>query len=59
MNRLTNYFRDTAAEMKRVAWPTTSQAVIYTALVISISAIVAVILSGFDYLFTGILDLVV
>ena len=59
MNRLSNYLRDTAAEMKRVAWPTTAQAIIYTALVIGISAIVALILSGFDYIFTGLLDLIV
>ena len=59
MNRLANYFRDTIAEMKHVAWPTTTQALIYTALVIGISIIVALILSGFDYVFNNLLNFVV
>ena len=59
MSRLTNYFRDTAAEMKHVSWPTTTQAIIYSALVIGISAVVALILSGFDYIFTNLLNTVV
>lgn len=56
MSRLGNYLRDTVTEMKHVSWPTQSQAMIYTALVILISGIVAVLLSGFDYVFTNILD---
>lgn len=59
MNRLSKYLRDTVAEMKRVSWPTSGQAAVYTALVIGISAIVALILSGFDYVFTNLLDLIV
>lgn len=59
MNRLGNYFRDTFAEMKHVSWPTQSQALVYTALVIGISALVALIVSGFDFVFTSLLDLVV
>ncbi|MEX0918112.1 MAG: preprotein translocase subunit SecE [Candidatus Paceibacterota bacterium] len=59
MSRLGNYLRDTAAEMKRVSWPTQKQAVIYTSLVIGISVVISLFLSGFDYVFTGLLDLVV
>lgn len=59
MSRLTNYLRDTAAEMKRVSWPTQQQAVVYTALVIGISVVVALLLSAFDVVFTRALDLVV
>lgn len=59
MEKITKYFRDTAAEMKHVKWPTTTQAVAYTVLVIVISAVVALMLSGFDYLFTNLLDMVV
>lgn len=59
MERLTKYFRDTVAEMKHVKWPTTTQAVTYTVLVVAISAIVALILSGFDYVFTNLLERVV
>lgn len=59
MSRLGNYLRDTIAEMKHVSWPTQSQAIIYSLLVIVISGVVALLLSGFDYVFTSLLDLVV
>lgn len=59
MERVTKYFRDTAAEMKHVKWPSSTQAVIYTILVIAISAIVALLLSGFDYIFTNLLETVI
>lgn len=59
MERFTKYVRDTAAEMKHVKWPSTEQAVVYTVLVVAISAVVALLLSGFDYVFTGLLDLVI
>ena len=59
MSRIGNYVRDTAAEMKHVKWPTQKQAFIYTALVISVSAIVAVYLGAVDYLFTQLLNVVI
>jgi len=59
MSRLGNYFRDTAAEMKHVSWPTQTQAFIYTALVIGISGLVAVFLGAFDYVFTQLLNKIV
>lgn len=59
MSKLTNYLRDTAAEMKHVSWPSTRQAFIYSALVIGISVFVALLLSGFDYVFTSLLNLAV
>ena len=59
MSRLGNYLRDTATEMKHVSWPTQSQAMTYTALVIVVSGIVALLLGGFDYLFTNLLDLII
>lgn len=59
MSRLGNYVRDTAAEMKRVSWPTQQQALIYSALVIGVSALVAVILSAFDFAFTWLLEFIV
>lgn len=57
MSRLGNYVRDTAAEMKRVSWPTQKQAVVYTLLVIALSAVVALLLNAFDVVFTRVLDL--
>jgi preprotein translocase SecE subunit len=57
MNRLINYIKDTQAEMAHVSWPTRKQAVIYTILVVSISGLVALYTSGFDYLFSKMLNL--
>ena len=59
MSRLGNYLRATVAEMKHVSWPTQSQAFIYTALVIAICIITSILLGAFDYVFTGLLDLIV
>lgn len=59
MSRIGNYVRDTAAEMKHVSWPTQSQAIAYTALVILVSGLVALFVGAFDYIFTSILNIVV
>ena len=59
MSQLGNYLRDTAAEMKHVSWPTQTQAMIYTVLVIVISTIVALFVGAFDYIFTGLLNMFV
>ena len=59
MSRLGNYFRDTAAEMKHVSWPTQMQTITYTLLVIGVSALVAMFLGAFDYIFTQALDLII
>lgn len=59
MERLIKYFRDTAAEMKHVKWPTSAQAISYTILVIVLSVVVALMLSGFDYLFSSLLEKIV
>lgn len=59
MTRIIHYFKDTVAEMQRVSWPTQKQALIYSALVIAVSAIVALLLSGFDFIFTRLLEFVV
>ncbi len=52
MDKITTYFRDTAAELRQVAWPTPRQALSYTALVIGVSALVAIFIGAFDYLFS-------
>ena len=59
MSRLGNYLRDTKTEIKHVSWPTHHQAVIFTVLVIAISAAVAMFVGAADYVFTGLLDFVI
>ncbi len=59
MQNFTKYLRDTAAELKQVSWPTRKQAMLYTALVIAISIIVALFVAAFDFLFNGAIDFLV
>lgn len=59
MDRFANYLRATMAEMKHVKWPTQNQALMYTALVIGISAVVMVFVALADFVFTAGIDMVV
>jgi preprotein translocase SecE subunit len=52
MDALSKYFRDTFAELRQVAWPTQSQTIKYTVLVVAISAFVALFVAAFDYVFS-------
>ncbi|MFA6608600.1 MAG: preprotein translocase subunit SecE [Candidatus Paceibacterota bacterium] len=45
---LLKYLKETKAELKDVTFPSTSQTVIYTVMVITISVAVALMLSGMD-----------
>ncbi len=58
MDRFVKYIKDTLHELKQVSWPTQKQAFIYTALVIGISAVVALYVGAFDYLFTNAIKFV-
>lgn len=59
MNRLGNYLRATAAEMKQVSWPSRQTAVTYTALVIGITILAAIFLGSFDFIFTQMIDSII
>lgn len=59
MEKLSNYIKDTISEMKQVAWPSQSQAILYTILVIVISLVVALFLGAFDFLFTEGVNLII
>lgn len=48
MNNLSQYLRDTVAELRQVKWPTQNQALIYTALIIGVCVVLG--------LFVGLLD---
>ncbi|MEK7503290.1 MAG: preprotein translocase subunit SecE [Patescibacteria group bacterium] len=54
-NKLKNYLSDVRAEMRKVQWPTRKEWINHTIMVIVITVFVALVLSGFDLLFTGIL----
>lgn len=54
-----NYFKDVRAELKHVSWPTRTQTVLYTLVVVLVSAGVAVYLGLWDYLFSLILKKII
>ncbi len=56
MNNLIQYFRNTAAELKQVTWPTQNQALLYTALVIGVSIFVSLFVGAFDYVFSQVIN---
>ncbi|HEU5114633.1 MAG TPA: preprotein translocase subunit SecE [Candidatus Paceibacterota bacterium] len=50
--KLTEYIKDTRGEMKHMNWPTRSQAINYTVLVIGISVATMIVLGVADYIFS-------
>lgn len=52
MKPLIEYIKAVQGEFTHVSWPTRDQAIAYTALVIGISVFVALLLGGFDFIFT-------
>ena len=57
MNRITQYVKDTRAEMAHVNWPTRQQTVRFTSLVIAVSIVTAAILGVSDFVFSKLLTL--
>lgn len=49
MNFIIKYLKETKAELKEVTFPTTSQTITYTIIVVAISVLVALILSTADF----------
>ena len=56
MSTFINYLKDTVAELRHVSWPTRSQTLVYTILVVVLSALTALYTGLFDYLFTSALN---
>ncbi|MFZ2205802.1 MAG: preprotein translocase subunit SecE [Minisyncoccia bacterium] len=53
MSKITEYFKETKVELKHVIWPTRSQTIFYTLIVVILSVSVAYFLGIFDFLFTS------
>ena len=53
---LSEYIKAVRGELTHVSWPSRNQAIGYTVLVIGISVAVALILGGFDFIFTFLLE---
>ncbi len=56
MSQFIQYLKDTVSELKHVSWPTNTQSVVYTILVIVISIVVALYVGLFDFVFSKGLD---
>lgn len=57
--KITEYIKDTRAEMAHVIWPTRKQAIVYAIAVVVVSVGVAFLLGAFDYIFAQLLTLIV
>lgn len=52
MNKISNYVKESVAEMRKVTWPTKKETYNYTLLVIGISLATAIFLGALDYIFS-------
>ena len=57
--KLSQYFKETKNELKEVVFPSRSTTITYTVLVILISVLVAVILSGVDFGLRSLLEKII
>jgi len=56
---LFSYIKETKTEMKHVTWPSRSQTITFTVIVILLSLVTAAFLGLFDYLFAQVIKLLV
>ena len=47
-----NYLKEVRAELRHVSWPTRTQTIVYTLVVVAVSAAAAVYLGLWDYVFS-------
>ncbi|MFH1145406.1 MAG: preprotein translocase subunit SecE [bacterium] len=59
MNSLTLYIREVIDELKQVSWPSKKQVVRDTALVVGISALVALFLGVLDFALSNLLQYII
>jgi preprotein translocase subunit SecE len=51
-NRIVNYLQETWFELKKVSWPTRSEAINLTLIVVSVTTFLAIVLGLMDWLFS-------
>jgi preprotein translocase SecE subunit len=56
MKTLFTYLKNVRGELSHVVWPDRNQAIIHTGLIILVSAIVALYISGLDYVFSSVVN---
>lgn len=55
-NKIITFLKEVRLEIKKVNWPTKEETIKHTLIVIGICVIVAILLGGFDLLFTTLLN---
>jgi preprotein translocase subunit SecE len=50
-NAITRYFRETSGELRKVSWPSQSEAIGLTRIVILVMIVMAAVLGGLDWAF--------
>jgi preprotein translocase subunit SecE len=56
LGKVSNFLKESKAELKKVKWPTLKETLQYTLVVIIISLVVAIYLGGLDYIFSFLLS---
>lgn len=56
LEKTKQYFKEVKVEMAKVKWPTRSETVNYTIIVVVVSLAVAAFLGGLDFIFTYIFN---
>jgi len=51
-----NFLKEVQLEVKKVNWPTKEETLKYTLIVIGISAVVAALLGGMDFIFSQLME---
>ncbi len=57
--RVTEYFKDTRGELRKVSWPTRKQATNLTLIVLAVTIVMALFLGSLDYIFANLVRLIV
>jgi len=58
-NAIVRYYRETVGELKKVVWPTREEAIRLTSVVLLVITVMAVVLGGFDFLFTQLVKFLI
>lgn len=58
-NRLTQYLRETRAELRKVVWPTRQEAIRLTIIVVSTIVVMSIFFGAIDYLLTALFRLLI
>lgn len=58
-SKITEYFQEIKTELKHVIWPSRSQTLYYTLIVIVLSVVISYYLGIFDFIFSQVLQKII